>query len=386
MSNKDCEINSVDADLSADTRALAELIGLASRLNEARSLENLLHNFARGLADVWPGAGVRLCEIDRKAGYLIPLETFGADPIPMKGSLLGNTATDNICTIVKDLDGDPAYIRGREAPPGLRWKSAAVCPIPVDMKPEYIVAVFLTSNSDIRKNDAVLLQRAVTLLYPLIRRWKSQEIQIGAFLGIARSLAGAVDARDPYCIGHGNRVSEFAQATAKIHGLEYNYIERLGIAGLLHDIGRLGIPESILLKPDILTPEEMRIVRAHPELSVNFIERVDYLRDTFDAIRHHHEKYSGDGYPDGLEGENIPLGARILAVCDAFDAMTSPRPYRMAMSDRDALEELIVNTGTQFDPIIVEAFTRAYEEKLIISQNILQADDPLASLRKLDYQ
>jgi len=365
----------------ADVRALAELIGLASRLNSSRSLESLLLNFARGLADIWPGAGVRLCEIDRAAGCLVPLESLGQKPIPLKGSLLGGAAVDGECMVIADLDKDPSYIRGKEAPPGLVWKSAIACPIPMEGEARHVVGVFLPGSTSVGSMDRMLLERAVMLLEPLLQRWRFQETQLDAFLSIARAIASAVDARDPHLVGHGERVCEFAQATARVHGLEKEFTDRLGLAGLLHDIGRLGIPEHILAKPGPLTPAEFRIIRAHPELSVRFLEKVDYLSDVFGAILHHHERYAGGGYPDGIEGEDIPLGARILAVADAFDAMTSSRPFRSALTDGEALAELNREKGSQFDPILVESFMRAYEEKLILSQNVLKADDPLSRLR-----
>jgi HD-GYP domain-containing protein (c-di-GMP phosphodiesterase class II) len=114
---------------------------------------------------------------------------------------------------------------------------------------------------------------------------------------------------------------------------------------------------------------------------VRFLSGVEYLSDVFPAIKYHHERYDGDGYPDRLEADEIPLGARLLAVADAFDAMTSPRPFRNPLTDLEAIAELKSESGKQFDPILVEAFCRAYEEKLIISQNVLRSDDPLSHLR-----
>ncbi len=360
---------------------LAELIGLASDLNTSGSVDSLLDTFTRRLSGMWPGAGVRLCEIDESARSLIPIEREPAVPIPIRGSLLGNVVTNGHSIAVPDLDKDPAYIRGKEAPPGTTWRSAIACPIPLQGNTTHVIGVFLPEGTPLGPDDGTLLEKAVMLLEPLLGRWEAQDVKLNAFLAIARALASAVDARDPHLVGHGSRVSDFAQAIAGVHGLEKGFIDRLGLAGLLHDIGRLGIPESILAKPGPVTIEEFRIIRAHPELSVSFLKDVDYLSDVFPAIRHHHEHYDGGGYPDGLEGEDIPLGARLLAVADAFDAMTSPRPFRSPLSDKEALDELKREAGSQFDPILVEAFCRAHEERLIMSQNVLQADDPLAHLR-----
>ncbi len=367
----------------ADVRALAELVGFATRLNSSRSLDNLLMNFSRGLTDIWPGAGVRLCAIDREAGLLIPLESLGDDPIPLKGSLLGNAATDGECLLIENLDENAAYLHGREAPPGPNWSSAIVCPLPLNEKPDHVVGIFLPVNTLLGPNDSAILERAVSLIEPLLNRWQAQDVQLDAFKSIAGAIASAIDARDPHLVGHGERVSEFAQATSRVHGLEAGFIDRLGLAGYLHDVGRLGIPEGILSKPGPLTPDEFRVIRAHPELSIRFLQKVEYLSDVFPAILHHHERYDGKGYPEGLEGEDISLGGRILAVADAFDAMTSPRPFRDPLTDPEALRELENEKGKQFDPILVESFIRAYEDKLIMSQNVLKADDPLIHLRNL---
>ncbi len=372
-----------NTELHQDARALSGLVTLASSLNASHSEEILLQNFTRGLKDIWPGAGIILFEIDRDAGFLIPMDSVTSDPVPILGSLIGSLLNERECKIVRHLDDHSGYIRGREAPPGLKWSGMVACPFPATGKPTHVVAVYRTESEPVVDYDKILLKRALTLLEPLLTRWRVQERQLEAFLQIARAMATAADSRDPYMIGHSERVSEFAQATARTHGLFTGFIERLSLAGLLHDLGRLGVPESILLKPDALTPEEMRIVRAHPDLSVRFLENVDYLQETFSAIRHHHERYDGDGYPDRIDGDDIPLGARILAVADSFDAMTSPRPFRGPMSDKEALHQLKMNKGTQFDPIIVEAFLRAHEEKLILSQNVLRAEDPLANLRTL---
>jgi HD-GYP domain-containing protein (c-di-GMP phosphodiesterase class II) len=366
---------------SSSARALAELIGLAAGLNSAESSDDLLTTFAKGLTDIWPGAGVRLCEVRKQAKCLVPHGDPGADPIPLKGSFLGSVAADKCSRRVPSLIDEPDYLRGREAPSGVNWRSAIACPIPLAGDPVWVVGVFLPDGIASGLQDLILLERATSLLEPLVRRFENQGIRLTAFREIAHAIASAVDARDPHLVGHGGRVCEFAQAAARIHGMRPEFIDRLGLAGLLHDIGRLGIPERILSKPGSLTPEEYRIVQTHPGLSEHFLEKVEYLKDVLPAMRHHHERYDGGGYPSGLEADDIPLAARLLTVADAFDAMTSPRPFRGAMSDAGAIDELRREQGKQFDPILVEAFLRAYEEKLILSQNVLRTDDPLAQIR-----
>jgi HD-GYP domain-containing protein (c-di-GMP phosphodiesterase class II) len=367
--------------LPSEARALAELINLASELNSAESAEDLLGIFSRGLREIWPGAGIRLCEVRREAKCLVPLDYTVSSPIPLHGSLLGFVATYKSGSYIAKLENETLYLRGREAPPGVSWHSLIACPIPLGGDAGWVAAVFLPDGVPVKPGDGSLLERAVSIIEPLLRRWEKQRIRLTAFREIAKAIASAVDARDPHLVGHGGRVSEFAQATARVHGLQGELIDRLGLAGLLHDIGRLGIPESLLSKPGPLTPEEFRIVQMHPVWSERFLKKVEYLGDVLPAIRNHHERFDGGGYPDGLEGDDIPMLARLLAVADSFDAMTSPRPFRGPMSDTDALLEMTREQGKQFDPILVEAFLRAYDEKLILSQNVLRTDDPLAEIR-----
>lgn len=177
-------------------------------------------------------------------------------------------------------------------------------------------------------------------------------------LGAVRSLAAAVDARDPYTKGHSEEVSRLAVAMAKELGWREQDLELLEYAALLHDVGKIGVPDQILRKPGPLTPEEWEEMYRHPSSSAQIVGPVDALERIVPWIYHHQERWDGTGYPDGLRGEEIPLASRILAVVDAYAAMTSSRPYRGAMSHEEAVAELRHYTDTQFDPRVVEAFIR----------------------------
>jgi putative nucleotidyltransferase with HDIG domain len=168
----------------------------------------------------------------------------------------------------------------------------------------------------------------------------------------------AIDARDPYTARHSEKVAAYAVELARALGLKPAACERVRIAGLLHDVGKLALERSILHKPGALSDDEWRQVREHPALSAHIIGGVAHFAAFLPGARHHHERYDGRGYPDRLMGEEIPLGARIVTVCDAFNAMTSDRPYRAAVSADEALEEIERCSGRQFDPMVVEAFSR----------------------------
>jgi HD-GYP domain-containing protein (c-di-GMP phosphodiesterase class II) len=173
-------------------------------------------------------------------------------------------------------------------------------------------------------------------------------------------LAAAIDAKDHYTRGHSQRVTELALIGGISLKMSPEELEVLEYAGILHDVGKIGIPDNILSKPGRLTPEEFAFIRQHPRIGANIMEGILFLEDASKLVLHHHERYDGTGYPDGLIGEDIPLGARLLVVVDSFESMTSDRAYRAAMSTEDALNELHKHRGTQFCPIAVEAFVSGY--------------------------
>ncbi|MEW5921895.1 MAG: HD domain-containing phosphohydrolase [Bacillota bacterium] len=215
---------------------------------------------------------------------------------------------------------------------------------------------------------------------PVPRRWSEEEVgylatvagQVGLALENARlyeslrryylsalqALTAALEAKDTYTRGHSVRVARLAQACARVLGLSDEEQEQLYLAALLHDIGKIGVPESILLKHGPLEPAEWDEVKSHPVVGVRIVEPAGFPPQVVAAIRHHHENYGGGGYPDGLAGEEIPLLARIIGVADAYDAMTSDRPYRRPRTAEEAKEELRRKAGRQFDPLVVEAFLR----------------------------
>lgn len=178
----------------------------------------------------------------------------------------------------------------------------------------------------------------------------------GGALSIIYAMAAIVDAKDYYTGGHSKKVSEYAVAMAKDMGFPQDRIVTIRAAGLLHDIGKVGIPDSDLGKEGILTEEESKSVKTHPELSVEILKHVGDLASCLPAILHHHERYDGKGYPSGLKGEDIPLEARILSISDAYVDITSPRPNREQLSSQQALNQLRHYAGTHFDPKLVDIF------------------------------
>ncbi|HAD81350.1 TPA: phosphohydrolase, partial [Candidatus Edwardsbacteria bacterium] len=178
-----------------------------------------------------------------------------------------------------------------------------------------------------------------------------------------KAFVAAMDAKDPYTKGHSENVRHYALKIARHIGLSEDKLRLVDYSSLLHDIGKLGIREDILAKPDVLSTAEFQEVKLHPVIGSRLVLEIDALSHTGEVIYCHHEYYDGSGYPRGIKGDDIPLEARIIAVADAFEAMTSDRPYRKAFSFQVALQRLQDAAGTQFDHKIVNAFTELFRRE-----------------------
>lgn len=179
-----------------------------------------------------------------------------------------------------------------------------------------------------------------------------------SYLKTVRTIAAAIEANDLYTKGHSERVSEMVLAMGKELGFPERELQSLEYVALLHDVGKIGIPETILNKPGSLSEEEYEEIKQHSAIGAEILQKIQFLSTKSNIILHHHEKMDGSGYPMGLKGESIPLGARILAIVDAYDAMTTDRPYRRARTPQEAVDELINCSGVHFDPELVKVFVR----------------------------
>lgn len=174
-------------------------------------------------------------------------------------------------------------------------------------------------------------------------------------------LANAIEVRDPYTRGHVERVMNYAQTIAEYLGWSFNDINTLRFGSILHDIGKIHISEAILRKEGALSEEEWTEMRKHPDMGVELVQGIHYLYSAVPVIQSHHERWNGSGYPHGLKGDSIPIMARIVAIADSFDAMTTERPYRNELTPEQAFNEVVSGSGTQYDPLMVDAFKHAWE-------------------------
>ena len=186
---------------------------------------------------------------------------------------------------------------------------------------------------------------------------KHRELRL-AYVSTVRALSEAIDAKDPYTRGHSERVGVYSSRIARQLDCPNRFVERIYLAGLLHDVGKIGIPDAIITKPGRLTRVEYELIQKHPEIGARILEPVSFLSDLVPCVRHHHEWYDGSdrGYPDQLKGEQIPFPSRIILVADTVEAMTSDRPYRKALPLDVVIREIEQFRGTQFDPVAADAF------------------------------
>lgn len=278
------------------------------------------------------------------------------------------------CAFRAFVKGDSCYINSLKARKKLPHLDRLLCQagmqsllaIPMIAK-ERMIGVLLLGDTDsgrFLKDDVFAVEKIGGQIAVALMNAMLYEDLENLFIGTVASLANAIDAKSAWTKGHSERVMRLAGELAAKLGLDDAAVERVRIGGLLHDIGKIGIIEALLEKPAKIAEDDFPPMRLHPEKGVAILAPIEQLKGVLPGILHHHEKYNGSGYPDGLKGEDIPIEARIIAVADAFDAMVSVRPYKQAYSIDDALQELNSCAGTQFDPVVVSCFCENVKRKM----------------------
>ena len=265
--------------------------------------------------------------------------------------------------VVNSPQKDPRFFKGVDE--RTEFKTRNIICVPVKVKGKVIgvlEAINKQGKEEFDKEDLILLTSlADQVAIALDNSRLYQELE-EIFFQTAASLADAIEKRDPYTGGHTKRVTLYSESIAKY--LQLKPLERkwLKITSVLHDIGKIGVEDHILKKPERLSLEEFDVIKRHSMMGVEIIEHIRQLRESIPGVKYHHEYVNGKGYPDGLRGEEIPILARIVAVADTYDAMTTDRPYRKAMEEVAAIEELKRCSGTQFDRGVVDAFIQAFQK------------------------
>jgi len=264
--------------------------------------------------------------------------------------------------IVNSPEKDPRFFKGVDERTEFKTRNIIRVPVKVKAKTMGVLeAINRQEKGGFTKEDLSLLTSlADQVAIALDNSRLYQELE-ETFLQTADSLADTIEKRDPYTGGHTQRVTSYSLAIGKYLQLKPLERKRLKIASALHDIGKIGIEDHILKKPERLSPEEFDVIKRHSNMGAKIIEHIWQLREIVPGVKYHHEHVDGMGYPDGLRGEEIPVLAKIVAVADTYDAMTTDRPYCKAMDRGAAIEELKKCSGTQLDQGVVEAFLQAYQ-------------------------
>jgi HD-GYP domain-containing protein (c-di-GMP phosphodiesterase class II) len=237
-----------------------------------------------------------------------------------------------------------------------------MCRLWIDEHTVGTVEAYRTQDRPFNCEDAGQIALLGTFAANAFAKIKMSEKLESHYTMTLEALASALEAKDPYTREHTGRIRDMAVALSVAMKIPAPQRRAVRLGSILHDVGKIGISDSILQKPGPLTELEWEVMRSHPVVGERMLKGIEFLHDALPVIRHHHERWDGDGYPDGLRGEQIPLGARIVAVCDSFDAMTSDRPYREAIPPDAACEELLRCAGTQFDPVCANLLVDALEK------------------------
>lgn len=284
--------------------------------------------------------------------------------------IAGWVIKNNRALIVNNVAKDRRFSHKADNSSGFKTRSMIAVPLTIEGKIIGVVEVVNKKKSKLfTKKDMRMLSMLASSAAVAINKARLFHDLNELFVSTIKTVANAIEAKDTYLKGHCERITSFSLAIATEIGLNESDKKNVELAALLHDVGKIGVPEHILCKTDRLTTEEYEYIKKHPKIGADMLSSIKQLSVAIGGIKHHQEIYDGTGYPDGLKGEDIPLIARIIAVADTFDAMTTTRTYRKGLPVETALEEIKSKRGIQFDPECVDCFMKAYSKGLIIAKN-----------------
>jgi putative nucleotidyltransferase with HDIG domain len=331
-------------------------------------------NEATSVGEVVDSVCAELCEaFEAEVGFVVIAEA--RYELPRFLGQLGLTQQQQAkvladALLVETLQGREAWACSAPDLFGIGAKAVALAPFHAE-KGEFVVVGAVRLYEEEFDEPEIALLDAVTKAtgHALERAWLTQErIELvdrleAAWLGTAEALAAALEAKDSYTADHASSIAELAIEVGEEFGLDEDALRDLRYGAIFHDIGKIAIPDAILNKPGPLTGSEFEVIKRHPIVGEQILAPVPFLEQVRRIVRHDHERWDGKGYPDGLKGRQIPIGARIVLVVDAFHAMVSDRSYRQGMSEESARLELRAHAGTQFDPDVVDAFLRVLDRR-----------------------
>ncbi|MBI3810922.1 MAG: HD domain-containing protein [Nitrospirae bacterium] len=359
------ELLNLSAEIVRSYEELALLYDLSIKLSAQSDLDRICAIVADEVQSILPAKNLAILLADAKTEMLRSQTAVGREghrhpPFQLEPGrgIAGRVAQSGQPLIICDVGQDPGFV-----PVGYPITSLLCVPMTLGRKTMGIINVSdkLDGKEFTTYELKLIMAIAAEAAVALENARLFSEVK-DLFLSSVKSLVMAIDAKDPYTHLHSLRVSEVSAILADEIGLSALEVEQIKLAALLHDIGKIGVPERVLLKPDKLTAPEWEIMKQHPLHSVHILEQVKQFSHLVKWVRHEHEHYNGMGYPDQLKGNTIPLPSRIIAVADAYDALTSDRYYRKGRSEEKAVQVLRKDSGIQFDPEVIRAFVSAYQK------------------------
>ncbi len=357
-------------DVKKRVNRLEHLIEVTKFVNSTLELKKLLDSILQISTDTLNAEAGSIFLVDEEKNELVIAAATGEKKekikeirVPVGVGVVGWVVREEKPVLIADAQKDPRFYKQADQKTEFVTRSIIAVPLKTKEKVTGVVEVLNKKNSELfNEEDMGLLQALANQAAVAIENAKLYENLRQFFLNTVKTLAAAIETKDIYTRGHSERVTEFSLLIAKEMGFSDKEMENVRLAAILHDIGKIGVDESILRKPAKLTNEEFAEVKKHPTNGVKILESIPELKEIIPAMKHHHERYDGNGYPDGLAGKNIPYIARIISIADTFDAMSSDRPYRKGLPFETCIEEIRRCAGTQFDPDITETAISAIEK------------------------
>nr|MBC8359971.1 response regulator [Candidatus Desulfatibia profunda] len=343
----------VNQELQQKIKEIGTLNLILQKLNRVTSSKDLFNMLVNLSGEVTACDEAHFCFFTQEMKEHAVIASFFRDEDKTSGD--AGRIENKIVKKVAD-DGMPCLIRGNNG-------DSSIMGIPLKIRSKLfgiLMLVIRNGRCSFSEKDIYFLNFLAEKAAFLVENLALYENIYENLFSTLYAFVEAIEARDPYTKQHSTMVSKYAMLIAGAYGCSQEEIDKLNVAGNLHDIGKIGIPDSILLKPGRLTEEEFEVIKKHPLIGSNIIGHLGMWTDEERIIRHHHERYDGDGYPDRLKGQEIPLLSRILSVADVFDALTTDRAYRKKMADDIAVNIIKENSGSQFDPEIAGVFLELY--------------------------
>lgn len=372
------EVNVLNIEL-ADKIEKLKAINTASRLLVSQeNTDEILQTTMNFIVNILQFDRAIIMLVDDERTYLEFKYAVGADPGEIEEHLNGYNIPlaneQNILSRVA-MRGRPILVQNPTAAgldPDNRIlvnfgaSSFVICPL---LASEGIMGILATdrflSKKEINEKDLDDVVIFANTIAETLHKAKLKEEIESSYLNTVRALVRTIEEKDAYTRGHSERVAELSEEIGKVLGMPERELEFLRIGCLLHDVGKIGIPESIVRSPKSLTTPEFNIIKRHPLKGAEIVKLVSFLKDHIQIIRNHHERYDGAGYPDGLEADEIPLEAHIACIADTFDAITSTRPYRKGLPHEEAASRIYAEEGHQFSPEVTAAFRKVYTERIV---------------------